>query len=221
MKTEPQTKWTMEVEELLEKLRINCVNLSEYHRKRYYHFKGYGKYFRLPLIILSSITSTASVALQPLMEQHYISGITCLLGMAMGIIGAVELYLGIQTSMELELTQSKEFYTLSIDLFKMLSLRRENRGEDGKDYLNKKYSNYIKLREASNLLRRKLTVDTLTEIPPDTVDKTPVGSVADIGEISREQEPLYRQPRPSIEPSLFCDLIPPVLAGEGEGEGNL
>jgi len=141
--------------------------------------------------------------------------------MAMGIIGAVELYLGIQTSMELELTQSKEFYTLSIDLFKMLSLRRENRGEDGKDYLNKKYSNYIKLREASNLLRRKLTVDTLTEIPPDTVDKTPVGSVADIGEISREQEPLYRQPRPSIEPSLFCDLIPPVLAGEGEGEGNL
>jgi len=225
MKTEPQTKWTMEVEELLEKLRINCVNLSEYHRKRYYHFKGYGKYFRLPLIILSSITSTASVALQPLMEQQYISGITCLLGMAMGIIGAVELYLGIQTSMELELTQSKEFYTLSIDLFKMLSLRRENRGEDGKDYLNKKYSNYIKLREASNLLRRKLTVDTLTEIPPDTVDKTPVGSVADIGEISREQEPLYRQPRPSIEPSLFCDLTPPVLeedgAGAGEGEGNL
>lgn len=225
MKTEPQTKWTMEVEELLEKLRINCVNLSEYHRKRYYHFKGYGKYFRLPLIILSSITSTASVALQPLMEQQYISGITCLLGMAMGIIGAVELYLGIQTSMELELTQSKEFYTLSIDLFKMLSLRRENRGEDGKDYLNKKYSNYIKLREASNLLRRKLTVDTLTEIPPDTVDKTPVGSVADIGEISREQEPLYRQPRPSIEPSLFCDLTPPVLeedgAGAGAGEGNL
>ena len=221
MKTEPQTKWTMEVEELLEKLRINCVNLSEYHRKRYYHFKGYGKYFRLPLIILSSITSTASVALQPLMEQQYISGITCLLGMAMGIIGAVELYLGIQTSMELELTQSKEFYTLSIDLFKMLSLRRENRGEDGKDYLNKKYSNYIKLREASNLLRRKLTVDTLTEIPPDTVDKTPVGSVADIGEISREQEPLYRQPRPSIEPSLFCDLTPPVLEEDGAGEGNL
>ena len=31
-------KWTAEVEEILEKLRINCVNLSEYHRKRYYHF---------------------------------------------------------------------------------------------------------------------------------------------------------------------------------------
>ena len=53
-------KWTTEVEELLEKLQINCVNLSEYHRKRVYHFKGYGKYFRVPLIILASINSTAS-----------------------------------------------------------------------------------------------------------------------------------------------------------------
>ena len=157
-------KWSLEVEELLEKLRINCVNLSEYHRKRYYHFKGYGKYFRLPLIILASVNATASVGLQPLMEQQIISGITCLIGMMMGIIGSIELYLGIQTSMELELKQSKEFYSISIDLFKMLSLRRENRNEDGKDYLNKRYGDYIKLCEASNLLRRKLLVDTLTEI---------------------------------------------------------
>ena len=87
-------KWTSEVEEILEKLRINCVNLSEYHRKRYYHFKGYGKYFRIPLILLASINSTASVGLQPVLEQQYISGITCLIGMMMGVLGAIELYLG-------------------------------------------------------------------------------------------------------------------------------
>ena len=100
-------KWTTEVEEILEKLRINCVNLSEYHRKRYYHFKGYGKYFRIPLILLASINSTASVGLQPVLEQQYISGITCLIGMVMGVLGAIELYLGIQSSMDLELKQSK------------------------------------------------------------------------------------------------------------------
>tara|TARA_R110000751_G_scaffold307151_2_gene427499 strand:+ start:723 stop:1397 length:675 start_codon:yes stop_codon:yes gene_type:complete len=205
--TEPEiTKWTLEVEELLEKLRINCVNLSEYHRKRYYHFKGYGKYFRLPLIILASVNATASVGLQPLMGQQIISGITCLIGMTMGIIGSVELYLGIQTSMELELKQSKEFYTISIDLFKMLSLRRENRSEDGKDYLNKRYGDYIKLCEASNLLRRKLLLDTLTEIPPDTVDKSPTGSNVDTTEYQRDL-PLYKQPRPSIEPSEEMEMI--------------
>lgn len=188
--------WTAEVEEILEKLRINCVNLSEYHRKRYYHFKGYGKYFRLPLIILASINSTASVGLQTLLEQPVISGITCLIGMMMGILSAYELYLGIQANMELELKQSKDFYTLSIDLFKTLSLRRENRGEEGKDYLNKKYSQYVKLVEASNLLKRQLTIDTLTTIPENCIDITPVetpnGSQAELKQ-------LYKLPRPSLE----------------------
>ena len=165
-------KWTSEVEALCEKLRINCVNLSEYHRRRYYHFKSYGKYFRLPMIVLASINSTASVGLQPVLDQQYISGITCLIGMFMGIIGAIELYMGIQSSMELELKQSKEFYSLAIDLYKTLRLKPENRGEDGKDYLNKKYGVYSKLCEASNLLKRKLTVDLLTSIPEEYIDKT-------------------------------------------------
>ena len=187
-------EWSGEVEDILEKLRINAVNLSEYHRKRYYHFKGYGKWFRLPLIVLASVNSTASVGLQPLMEQQIISGITCLIGMFMGIISAYELYLGIQGNMELELKQSKDFYTLAIDIFKVLSLRRENRGEDGKDYLNKKYSHYIKLTEASNLLKRKLVVDTLTTIPADCVDETPKGSDGG-GDIKLSG--LYSAPRPS------------------------
>jgi hypothetical protein len=196
-------KWTTEVEELLEKLRINSVNLSEYHRRRYYHFKGFGKYFRLPLIVLASINSTASVGLQPILDQPIISGITCLIGMMMGIISAFELYLGIQNSMELELKQSKEFYTLAIDLYKMLSLRRENRGENGKDFLNKKYSNYIKLTEASNLLRRNLKVDLLTTVPTEMIDYTPKSS-QDGFEL--ENRVLYQNPRPSLETGLGVDF---------------
>ena len=165
-------KWMTEVEKLCEKLRINCVNLSEYHRRRYYHFKSYGKYFRLPMIILASINATASVGLQPVLEQPYISGITCLIGMMMGILGAIELYLGIQSSMELELKQSKDFYSLAIDVYKTLQLKADDRGEDGKDYLNKKYGMYVKLCEASNLLKRKLTMDLLTQIPSEYVDRS-------------------------------------------------
>jgi len=186
-------KWTDEVENICEKLRINCVNLSEYHRKRYYHFKGYGKYFRLPLIVLASINSTASVGLQPIVSQDIISGITCLIGMTMGIISAVELYMGIQTSMELELKQSKDFYTLAIDIYKTLSLQRINRGEDGKDYLNKKYGTYTKLCEASQLLRRKMKVDLLTQIPHKFEDYS--GSAASPMGLSGEPDDVigYRQ----------------------------
>lgn len=157
--------WNDEIEEICENLRINCVNLSEYHRKRFYQFKSYGKWFRLPLIVLASLNSTASVGLQPVLDQQIISGITCLLGMTMGIIGSLELYLGIQSSMELELKQSKEFYTLAIHLFKTLSLHRGDRLENGKEYLNDKYSLYIKLCESSNLLDKKMKSDLLANIP--------------------------------------------------------
>ena len=155
--------WTDEIEEICERLRLNCVNLSEYHRKRYYYYKGYSKYFTIPLIILASINSTASVGLQPYLEQSIISGITCLIGMTIGVIGSIELYLGVESSQELEFKQSKDFYTIAIELFKVLNLRRDNREISGKEYLNEQYSKYIKLCEASNLLIRRMKSDLLTQ----------------------------------------------------------
>jgi hypothetical protein len=199
--TETENKWTGEVEEILEKLRINCVNLSEYHRKRYYHYKGYGKYFRIPLILLASINSTASVGLQPVLEQQIISGITCLIGMVMGVMSAIELYLGIQSSMELCLQNSRSFYGLAIDIYKTLSLRRENRGENGKDYLNKKYAHYTKIVEASNLLKRKLKADLLANIPEQFVDLSPKAS--NIDEDTPILEPIYKLPRQSIHEGII------------------
>ena len=171
--------WTHEEEDILEKLRVNCVNLCEYHRRRYFHFKSYGKYFRIPIIILASINSTASVGLQPLLDQQIVSGITCIIGMIMGIMGSIELYMGIQSSMDLELKQSKEFYALAIDIYKTLSVGKEDRGESGISYLNKKYSQYAKICEQSNLLKRELRIDMLAHIKPALKDRTPNGSSAD------------------------------------------
>ena len=155
--------WTDEIEELLERLRLNCINLSEYHRRRYFRYKSYAKYFRLPLIVLASVNATASVGLQPYVQQEFISAFTCAIGMAIGIIGSVELYLGVESSQELEFTQSKSFYTQSIEQYKMSCLSREQREVSGKDYLSEQYSRYIKLKEASNLLVRRMRVDLLIE----------------------------------------------------------
>ena len=158
--------WTPEAEELLEKLRINCVNLSEFHRKKYYYFKGYSKYFRIPILILSSLNATTSVGLQTFLAQKWISLTNCLLGMCIGTITAIEMYLNITANMDLELTQSKEFYTLSVDIYKTLHLPRNKRGEDDATiYLNKQFSNYTKLKEASNLLDKRLKVDTIANVP--------------------------------------------------------
>jgi len=45
-----------------------------------------------------------------------------------------------------------------------LNLKIDQRGENGVDYLNKKYNCYVKLVEGSDLLRRNLKKDFLLEI---------------------------------------------------------
>ena len=160
-------KWAncQDVELILDNLRINSVNLADYHRKRFYHFKSFGKYFRIPIIVLSSITASASVGLQPVVRQDVISGITCLLGFGIAVISSVEMYLGIQTAMDQEVELSRDYYSLAIDIFKCLNLSREHRSDEPKSYLDKKYSEYKALRETSSLLKRKLNTDLLATIP--------------------------------------------------------
>ena len=161
-----------DVEQILENIRINAVNLADYHRKRFYHFKSFGKYFRIPIIVLSSITASASVGLQPVLDQGIISGLTCLLGFGIAVISSIEMYLGIQPAMDAELALSRDYYTLSIDIFKCLNLSRENRTEEPRSYLDKKYSDYKSLKETSSLLKSKMTVDLLATIPDGYENKS-------------------------------------------------
>jgi hypothetical protein len=73
-----------------------------------------------------------------------------------GIIASVELFLGIQNMMEKELVTSKEFYILSSDIFKTLSVERQYRTVDGKIYLDNIHTKYCNLIEQSNLLNNKI-----------------------------------------------------------------
>jgi hypothetical protein len=161
-----------DVEMILDHLRINAVNLSDYHRKRFYHFKSFGKYFRIPIIVLSSITASASVGLQPLVRQDIISGLTCVLGFGIAVISSMEMYLGIQSAMDHEIALSRDYYSLAIDVFKCLNLSREHRTEEPRSYLDKKYSEYKALRETSSLLKSKLSVDLLATIPDGFENKS-------------------------------------------------
>lgn len=156
-----QGGWNDEIIILLEKIRQNSVYLSEYHRTRYYHFKGFSKYFDLPVLILSSIGASASIGLQPYVEQGIISLISCFVGLIVSIITSIKLYLNISDAMTNELKMSKDFYTLSIEVYRTLALNPKDRGVKGIDYINAKYGHYTKLMESSNLLKKKFTKDQL------------------------------------------------------------
>ena len=159
--------WSDTEYKILENVRINSVNLSEYHRKRYYHFKSYAKYFDLPILFLSSFSASFLMGANTYLEQDTINLIGCGFNTAITLISSIKLYLNINENMKLENDMSKEFYTLAIDIYKTLSLNPEERGESGLSYLHKKYNQYSKLVESSNLLKSRFKTDQLIVIPPN------------------------------------------------------
>jgi hypothetical protein len=181
-----------DIEQILENLRINAVNLSEYHRKRFYHFKSFGKYFRIPIIVLSSITASASVGLQPVLRQEAISGLTCLLGFGIAVISSVELYLGIQRDMDAELALSKDYYSLAIEIYKCLTLSREHRTEEPKSYLDNKYGQYQSLTETSTLLSKRMKADLLATVP-DGYDCSSETTLKKISRLPSDPSPIHEE----------------------------
>jgi hypothetical protein len=156
--------WKNDIEGILEKIRQNSVILSEHHKKRYYHYKGYLKYFKLPLIVLSSVNSIVAVGLNSYLEQDTVSLLTCLLSLSTAIIGSIEMYLGVQKNMEIELIASRNFKLLAYDIYKQMQLQPENRVLNAKLFLDEKYNEYIKLIENANLIHNDRIKDILTPL---------------------------------------------------------
>jgi hypothetical protein len=100
------------------------------------------------------LNSVFSVGLQPYISQGIISILCCSISLICGIIASVELFLGIQNMMEKELISSKEFYILSSDISKMLSIERQYRFTNGKIYLDNIHTKYCYLIERCNLLNK-------------------------------------------------------------------
>lgn len=147
--------WTDGIESALNDIKDKSLTQCEYHKTNYYFYKSHLKYFRVPTIVLSGMNSVFSVGLQPYISQSIISVLCCSISLICGIIASVELFLGIQNMMERELISSKEFYILSYDIFKILSIEREHRMVNGKTYLDNIHVKYCNLIESANLLNNK------------------------------------------------------------------
>jgi len=201
--------------------------MSDYHKKNFIYFKGQLKYYKIPIIIISGFNSVIAVGLQPYMSQGIISVLNCMLALLCSIIGSIELFLGIQVSMETELVASKNFYLLAVDIYKTLTLDRKHRNSGGKDYLEEKYGEYTKLFENAQIIHSKIK-DKLVAIPIiDSKDKkeessstnslSPTNSEIEMSHVINENEmsqirselnaitPFGKQ----TQPMLMQNLAPP------------
>jgi hypothetical protein len=162
--------WNDNTERLLENIRMNCIKLEQFHREYYFRIKKVIIYFKLPIIIMSSLNAILAVSMGEYLPQQYISVTNCGLSFIIGTLTSVSLYLRIEDRLESSLSSSKEYHKLSIEIFKMLSLRKVDRSTDADQFLNDIYGNYVKLFEKSNLLTNEF-IDELKK----KVDELEIG----------------------------------------------
>jgi hypothetical protein len=170
--------WTDDIDQVLNNIRINCVLLSKLHKQRYFELKSTLKYYRLPVIILNGANSIIAVGLQPYATQGAISLTTSLIALTCGIIGSIELFFGIQKRLENDMISQRDYYLLSIDIYKTLTLEKKNRPIPSKDYLEKSYNTYTKLIESSSTLAKvkgdKLIPIEVGLLPNEDIVLTPI-----------------------------------------------
>jgi len=161
--------WNKDIEKVLDNIRINSLYLSTKHKARYFSLSNSIKWYRLPVIILSGANSIVSVGLQEYIAQSILSLTVSLISLLCSIIGSIELYLKKNARMEADLISYTQFYLLSVEVYKTLSLLRENRPIPAREYLQKIFNEYTKLIESSNPLETAIT-DKLLPVDMDKPD---------------------------------------------------
>ncbi len=142
--------WSRDQEDILRRVSYNCGLMSDHHRTEYYNLISQLKWFRIPVIILSSMNAVFSVGLGAYLEQNVVSTLTCLLSLIVSCIGSVELYLALQKKSDNELISYRAFYTLALRINTTLDLDVENRNQEGDPFLAEIIAEYRALFEQSN-----------------------------------------------------------------------
>jgi hypothetical protein len=152
--TEKSENWWSEDQYiLLNKIRENSIVLSYFHKEAHEILKNRHKYFKIPIIILSSVCSVFSVTLTNFLNELYVSLIVCTMNLTISMIGSIEMYLNIEKQSQKEDELARKYYLLSIEIYKMLELEEKNRPLSGKDYLEEAFNKYHQLIENSNVQR--------------------------------------------------------------------
>jgi len=154
------------VDSLLDKIRLNCVYLTNKHINNHLYYKHAGKWFDVPTIILSVFAGSFSVGADPYAKNETIRVINSSISMVITILTSVKIFMKIQENQQAEQELAVHFKTLALDIFKILSLPEKDRGVKGLDYLNKVYEKYITLVENSAILNPMNKHDQLLVIDP-------------------------------------------------------
>ncbi len=174
-----EASWTTDIEEVLCNINVNSDYLQEEHRKMYLYLKCQLYYYRIPIIIFSSVNSVLSVGLSNYISQETTSVVNCIISLLCACISAIELFIGINKGMETSLAAYHGYKLLTVKISTCLKLSRNNRELEGVPFLKEVISDYnnlfeqsvviypyvddilVKIDNINNPLRRNLSIQNL------------------------------------------------------------
>jgi len=161
---------------LLDNIRINCVLYANAHRERFFVLHASLKYYKIPVLVLSSFSSAISLS-QEYIQQRTITITNTILGLVCSIIVSVELYLGISREMSSSESVSKKFHALATEISKQITLYRVHPSTDILPYIEASYTEYSSLVTNSSIIRETVQ-DQLMKLPEMTVSQNDQGGTA-------------------------------------------
>ena len=169
-----ETSWNPNLVSILEKIRLNSTVCSEKHRARSVELNQLSKYFDLPVIVCSVFSSSfISLGTVPAQQSQLIQ---VSISMFIAVLTSVKLWLGLTKQITEEVSLSKDYYILSIEIFKVLALSENDRSVNALQFMNECYGTYKALIESSNLL--KLRRDELLRIDIEYSDTSSVSTAS-------------------------------------------
>jgi hypothetical protein len=159
--------WSKDIETILDNLLENINTLQAEHKKLYIQLQAKLIWFRIPLILLSSLNSVFSVGLNTYVDQSLVSTINCLISLICACISSVELFLNINKNMETTLQSYHGYKLLGIKISSCRKLDRDHREKNALGFMNDCISEYKNLLEQSVVLFNDLD-DTLLNYKAET-----------------------------------------------------
>ena len=109
-----EKSWSADVKLVLTDILNNTKQLSLIHKNNFLVLRHYLFMIRLPIIVLSSINSVLSVGMSSFVSQSITSTSNCIISLIYGILGSLELFIGIQSKSDKEFETFQALKSLSI-----------------------------------------------------------------------------------------------------------
>ena len=149
--------WTENIINILERIRFNSTQLNKKHSTQYKAFNSLSRWFDLPIIFCSVFS--ASFQSLGAINPTFGTMITTIISMFITILSSTKLYLNLSSNINNEIDLSKSYYIVSINIFKMLSLKPVD--QNPRLFLDECFSEYTKLIEQSSILIKDIKKDLM------------------------------------------------------------